>query len=358
MATSLYPAFTGPQQPIDPNEALQSLLAGQYQPPAPQTTQLYGGTDGSTGPSVPSGSTRNNAVAQVLRSKYGLGADVGDISQNDLQSLDEFMRSGALSDKISAEGVPAQVKGDYGMKEAALKDTGETTREKMKGESAANVAGIQNVGKVEAVQAKGGTGFAQTGGDTTSGPDAIAFWAQQDPGTWSKLPAQMRQAVAMKRAESGGDVNILTTQTRQMSEMANDLLPQIDSLKNQAQNLQSQGLFNLASSPLRQWLVGHGAGTMMGVGPNEAAQAGEFQTKLGFFQDAVKRAITNARGSGNNAAVERYNRLMNASGDLPTFMGEMDGTRDMLTPFATHTNSAVSSGTAADPYANPNYTPR
>jgi hypothetical protein len=363
MATSLYPAFTGPQQPnpnaVDPTEGLQALMAGQYQPPAPQTTDLYGGgPGGSGGPSVPSGSMRNSAIAGVLRNKYGLGADVGDISQEDLQSLDTFMRSGALSDKVTAESVAPTIAGQYKMQEAQLKDTGETGREKMKGESAANVANIQNAGKVEQAQAKAGATQFGTG-DT--GPDAVNYWAQaamKDSNLLTKLPTAMKQAVAMKMAESGGNVQTMSNQTRQMSESANDLLPMIDKVQNSARSLQSQGLFDVVNSPVRQFLVNHGASSMLGYGGNAQAETGQFQTDLGLLQSGVARAHAGARGAGNSAIAARFEKMMNAGGDLPTFLSEMNGVRDVLSIYAQHTNPNAMSGGASDPYSDPNYTPR
>jgi hypothetical protein len=334
----------------DPTDALQKMLAGQYTPPAPQTQP--GG--------FPSSAMRNPAITGALSQKYGLGPDTGATSQTDLESLDQFMRSGALSDKIAASVAPEQVKGQYGMAEAGLKEQAATEREGMKGASAANVAGIQNIGKIAPAQIKAGTEFGATGGSTTQGPDAVQYWASQamrDSNVLTKLPASMKQAVAMQMAQSGGDVNTMTNQTRQMSEAANDLLPLIDNVQNKARALQSQGLFDVVRSPVRQFLVSHGMGTLLGHGENAAAETGQFQTDLGLLQSGVARAHAGARGAGNTGMIERFEKLMNASGDLPTFLGELNGVKDLLSVYAKHTNPSGAGG-ASDPYADPNYQPR
>ena len=117
-------------------------------------------------------------------------------------------------------------------------------------------------------------------------------------------------------------------------------------------------MFDIVQSPFRQFLVNHGASSMLGYGGNAQAESGQFQTDLGLLQSGVARAHAGARGAGNSAIAARFEKMMNAGGDLPTFLSEMNGVKDVLGIYAQHTNPNANAGGASDPYADPNYTPR
>jgi len=222
---------------------------------------------------------------------------------------------------------------------------GNLALQQMKGQAAEDVARIAHP------FSEGGGGG---GGNTV---EYLATQALRDPTTLTKISDKdLRNAVMSQMASSGGDINTLTNQTRQMSETANDLLPLIDQVRQQAQMLHDKGLFDLAVSPVRGFLVKHGAGSLLGYGPEAAQEVGNFQTMLGLLQSGVARAHAGARGAGNIGMAQRFEQLMGAQGDLPTFLGQLNGVQTLLQKYGAHT--APSSGAQpdqTDPYANPDW---
>lgn len=326
----------GPVPQDDPMDALSTLLSG--------------GTafDPNSVPYRSTGGNRNNAIAGAMRGKYGLGADTGDISQSDLEALDSFVRGGQVSDKIATEVAPERVKGEYGLASDRLR--GDTARdvENIRGGYGVEEQAMHNRGLIGAAQGRGGQAVDE------GSVNYLAEQATRDASLLTKIPMAMRPAVLQRMSEGGADVNTMTNQTRQMSETANDLLPMIHNIETQAQDLQKSGNFDLVSSPLRQFFVKHGMGTLLGYGDDAAGKSGQFQTDLGLLQSGVARAHAGARGAGNSEMAARFEQLMNAGGDLPTFLGQLKGVRDLLTIYGQHTNPSI----GGDPYANPNYQPR
>ena len=222
---------------------------------------------------------------------------------------------------------------------------GNLALEAMKGQTAENVARIAHPFSGDA-----------SGGGAANTVEYLATQALRDPTTLTKISDKdLRNAVLGQIASSGGDLNTLTNQTRQMSETANDLLPMIEQVRQQAQALHDKGLFDLAVSPVRGFLVKHGAGSLLGYGPDAAEQVGNFQTMLGLLQSGVARAHAGARGAGNTGMAERFEQLMNAKGDLPTFLGQLDGVQTLLTKYASHTAPSGGGAAQPDPYANPDW---
>lgn len=246
--------------------------------------------------------------------------------------MDVQQRGEEQKNKIAIARAPAEATAE-----------GNLAIEKLKAQSAENVARIKTENP-----------WGAEGGSNTV--DYLAQQALRDPSVITQISdPKLRVAVQSHLAQSGGDLNKLTNQTRQMSEAANDLLPMINNITSQAQQLQKEGLFDIPQSAIRSFLVQHGAGTLMGYGADAAEKAGRFQTDLGLLQSGVARAHAGARGAGNSDMAARFERLMNASGDLPTFLGELQGVRDLLSIYAAHTGPA---GVGADPYANPDYQPK
>lgn len=340
----------------DPYSALQALLTGagseREVPSTPATPAVATGASAAAYPSAGSGlGSRNSAVAGAIRKQYGLGPDDGSISQSDLESLDSFVRSGNVNEALgkTMPVIDAKAAADATLERAKAVDALnlENTKgkyalegEAMKGQTARDVAKLK----------EGAFG----GGDAASNP-IIDFWAEQaknDSSLLAKLPAAAKDAVAARMAQMGGTVETMTNQTRQMSEAANDLLPMIDSIQQRAAALQGKGAFDLVGSPIRQFLVRHGASSLE---PGVADEAGRFETDLGLLQSGVARAHAGARGAGNTEMAARFEKLMNAQGDLPTFLSQLNGVRDLLSIYARHTNPNIA---ASDPYSNPDYQPR
>jgi hypothetical protein len=320
----------------DPLDALSTFLSGTS--PYPELPTSGAGN-------------RNQALAAGIAAKYKIPslAD-GSVSQADLEALDRFMTGDAIREKVA----PVQVQGEYGLKNRQLANQGALDTENLKGGYGLQEQQLKNQG-LEAVA--GAKQKAAAAGPDQSTIDYLAAQSGRDAATLTKIPMAMRQAVLAKMAQNGVDVNTMTNQTRQMSETANDLLPMIDNIQRQASDLKASGNFDLLHSPLRQFLVKHGAGSLLGYGDDAAKKVGQFQTDMGLLQSGVARAHAGARGAGNSEIAARFEQLMNAGGDLPTFLGELQGVRDLLTTYAQHTNPNIGAA-ADDPYANPDYQPR
>lgn len=196
---------------------------------------------------------------------------------------------------------------------------------------------------------------AQMGGAGGAGNPVVANLAdayKKDPTILAQVPAHLKDAV-VALAASGGPLNgKLTNQTKQMSESANDLLPMIDNVQGQAKELEKLGLFQPGVGTVRNFLASHGMGSMMGMGPDVAEKIGRFNSDLGLLQSGVARAHAGARGAGNSGIAERFEKLMASQGDVPTFLGGLNGVRDLLKVYAAHTNGAPAT---ADPYSDPNW---
>lgn len=319
--------------PSDPLDALHTLLTdgAQFQPT----------------PNFSDGTSRNEALAEALGRRYGVDSSA---PQVDLESLDKFFRGADVNDALAKTLPIEQAKSQALATQEGLKARSALDVENLKGQY-----GLQEQGMRDAAltAAKGAPSL------DPSTIDYLAMQSGRDASTLTKLPMNLRAPILERMAEQGTDINSLTNQTRQMSETANDLLPMIDDIQKQADSLQQKGQFGLIESPIRQFFVQHGAGTLMGYGPDAASNMGKFQTALGLLQSGIARAHAGARGAGNTQMAERFEKLANASGDLPTFLGELQGVRELLSRYAEHTNPGITaSGSGSDPYANPHYQPQ
>lgn len=315
-------------QSADPLDALHTLLTdgAEYKPT----------------PNFSDGTSRNEALSEALGRRYGVDSSA---PQVDLESLDKFFRGADVQDAL-AKTLPIE----------QAKDQALASQEGLRARSALDIANTNGHYRLQEQAMKDAAAGAKAAPSLDPATiDYLATQSGRDASTLTKIPTNLRGPVLQRMADQGIDVNQLTNQTRQMSEAANDLLPMIDDIQNQAVNLQQKGQFGLIDSPLRQFFVNHGAGTLMGYGADAASNMGKFQTTLGLLQSGIARAHAGARGAGNTQMAERFEKLANASGDLPTFLGELQGVRDLLSRYAEHTNPGV---TANDPYANPDYQPK
>lgn len=355
-----------PRQLTDDGSSADGSDYGTTRPAAPSPldalhTLLSGGAAAEQVKPIPfTPSRRNSAITGAIAKRYGL-TDNGSMSQDDLEALDQFVRGGNVAEKLGADIPEIREKSAGEMAVQGARGQNALDVENLRGQYGLQGDVLKNQGATDVARIKEGP-FAS--GDAGGGSNSIIDnWARQamsDSSLLAKLPASAKEAVAARMGQMGGDIATPTNQTKQMSEAANDLLPMIDAVQQRAQALQSKGAFDLVGSPLRQFLVKHGAGSVLGymnADPSLADEAGRFETDLGLLQSGVARAHAGARGAGNTGMAERFEKLMGAQGDLPTFLGQLQGVRDLLNIYARHTNPGIGT-TGADPYADPNYQPR
>lgn len=202
--------------------------------------------------------------------------------------------------------------------------------------------------------------FGGAGGDAGGGGDIIDRMADDlRAGKIQRtdVPTHMQDAVVARAAAGGGFHSPLTNQTKQMGEAATDLLPIIDQVQGRAKELQQLGLFEPGIGTVRNFLATHGMGSLLGMGPDVAEKIGRFNTDLGLLQSGVARAHAGARGAGNSGMAERFEKLMASQGDIPTFLGSLNGVRDLLTQYASHVGGGAAPA-GGDPYSDPNYQPK
>lgn len=304
----------------DPTQALQDLLSGS------SPTYDINNPGGN-------GGNRNSAIAGAIRTKYGLGPDRGDISQSDLEALDSFVRGNDTADKLApikeqaknaaaAEAQKAKdaldlenVKGQYGLQGDA-----------MKAQALRDVAAMKE-------GPFGGGGGSSVGGTNPT----VDYWANQvmnSPKGYTVLSSikdkNMLQAVQERIAQMGGNVKNLTNQTMQMGESASAILDQMPNVLNLGEKLNQAGLFHPVVGSVRTWLANNGAASLAGVDPQTASDIGDFNTQMGLLQSGMARAHAGARGAGNSAIAARFEQLLNAKGDYPTFLGAMRGAASFL----------------------------
>lgn len=313
-------------------DALHSLLTNgaQYTPP----------------PAVDGGS-RNAAITGALSAKYGLGPDKGAISQQDLEALDTFMRGADVRDAISKAVAPIDAKGQYDLADEGMKDQSAQTVEGMRGQSAQNVAEINNEGKIGAVEAKGGG----TPGADPATIDGLAKSAALDfHGTMGSVPNALKPAVLQRLYQIDSNPQSPTNQTKQMSEAANDILDVMDrnNFAGQATDLNNKGLFAPGLGWLRRTASQHGMASLMGVDDATAGQIGQFESTHDLLMSALARAHAGARGAGNNGMADRFEKIMNDQGDIPTFLGDLQGIRGLLEQYASHVNPNRGFSSAGD----------
>lgn len=157
---------------------------------------------------------------------------------------------------------------------------------------------------------------------------------EEDLGTG--IEGKIQEAIARGAAKSD-----LTASSRQMSEQANDVLPGIDRVSKLGQELHDLGIFTPGIGSLRQAFANHGAGSLMGMGPDVAGKIGNFNSEMGLLISAIQRAHAGARGAGNEAMAKRFEELLNAQGDIPTFLGALGGAKNWMQQYASHTNPDV-----------------
>lgn len=173
-------------------------------------------------------------------------------------------------------------------------------------------------------------------------PEQVDFYAQQIKHDASKmnliqgLEKPVKDRILRRITELGGDVNKISESSRTMAEMAKEILPHIDTIKTEAEQLNKLGLLGPIGSRWREFLAGKiGAGELTGGNPANAALIGKFKTDVGLLKTAVARAHGGARGGGSPMMLQHMNSLFGAEkADLSTLSGELAGFKDWMTGYA------------------------
>lgn len=178
-------------------------------------------------------------------------------------------------------------------------------------------------------------------------PDQINFYAQQvkeDASKWNLVPPAARDAVGRRIASLGGDINKISEQSRSMAEMAKEILPHIDTIQAEANQLNQLGLLGPIGSRWRDFLAGKiGAGELAGGNAQSAELIGKFKTDAGLLKTAVARAHGGARGGGSPYMLQHMSDLFGADkADLSTLTGELSGFKDWMTGYSQMVPGGVS----------------
>lgn len=152
-----------------------------------------------------------------------------------------------------------------------------------------------------------------------------------------------------------------TAATRTMGEGARMLQPHIDDLKDQASQLDKDGMFGPVMSRIRH--LAETAGTIDGLNDAIASdpelgkdrRIGRFATSLGLLATGAGRVHGGARGGGSPQMLAHFKAMLNDSASLDMFMGRLDAVDDYMAGYA-----AGPSGTAngAGRPAAPSTTPK
>lgn len=214
---------------------------------------------------------------------------------------------------------------------------------------AQNVADANSARKIHEVQAPIEAKFGGAGGSDMI--DHLAEKFKADP-TYP-IPADLKDAVVVRAAQSGGLNDKITNQTRQMSEGSRDILAALPEAMQLAKELHDKGLFQPVIGSARTMLAGHGLGSLMGVDDLTTNHIARFNTLIEAVKSGFARAHAGARGAGNSGMAERFDKLVPVQGDYQSFLGGLQGMGDMLQHYATHTDPSAQN--TADPYSNPNW---
>lgn len=311
----------------DPTTLLHNLLTGGV-PPTPRM--------------------RNQAMSAGIAHKYGVDnlAD-GSVSQSDLEDLDNFMQQGDIARSTAAP----KVQGQYALAGDTLKNKGAMDVENARAASALALENAKAASAEKISHIAHDNPFGEGGGGGSNEVDQWAQAAANSPNGYAVLSSikdkNLLNAVQARLAETGRMPQKLSNQTQQMGEAASALLDQMPGVLTLGEKLNQAGLFHPVVGTVRQFLANHGAASVAGVDPQTASDIGDFNTQMGLLQSGVARAHAGARGAGNSEIAKRFEQLMNANGDYPTFLGSMRG----MTSFLSRYQSALHNGANPD---NPN----
>lgn len=194
----------------------------------------------------------------------------------------------------------------------------------------------------------------QNAKDNAWSPDQIDFYAnavKRDASQWNLVPSDVKDRVARRIADIGGDITKISESSRQMSEMAKEVLPHISTIQQEADALNKLGLLGPIGSRWRDFLAGKvGAGELAGGNKQAAELIGKFKVDTGLLKTAVARAHGGARGGGSPMMLQHMNDMFGAEkADLSTLTGELNGFKDWMQGYA----AMAPGGNAPAPTAPP-----
>jgi hypothetical protein len=189
--------------------------------------------------------------------------------------------------------------------------------------------------------AGGGVGLATPQGGGAN-PD-VKYWAdqiQKDP-SFATSPlisgagnAGLRTAIAHELVSRGQSLDKMTAQTRQMGETAKAILPHINTIEQEAKDLEARGLMGPIGSRWREFVGGTLKAGELTTNAADAKLMGQFQANLGLLRSAVARAHGGARGGGSPTMIEHMKTIIQGGGDVPTFLGSTAAVRDWMQTYA------------------------
>jgi hypothetical protein len=164
-----------------------------------------------------------------------------------------------------------------------------------------------------------------------------------------------KDRVMTELTNKGYDVNKISEATRQMAETAQDILPMMDSIADDAKKFSDLGMMGPIQGRWQDFLTGKiGVTELAGDDPAKQAIAGKFRTEVDLLQKAVLRAHAGARGAGSPEGLDRMEQMLNISHmDLPTFLSSMSGFQGWMQQYAKHLPSWGARGQEPDPNVPP-----
>lgn len=183
--------------------------------------------------------------------------------------------------------------------------------------------------------------------------DQIDFYARQVKDDAAKmnlvsgLDKTVRSRIERRIADLGGNVNKLSQASRTMREMATEVLPHIDRIQAEADELNKLGLLGPIASRYREFIAGKiGAGEFAGGNAETAKLIGKFRVDAGLLTTAVMKAHIGARGS--SGLLDHFSDLLGAEkADISTFTGELSGFKDWMKGYSQMGGDATTKSAAA-----------
>ena len=84
----------------------------------------------------------------------------------------------------------------------------------------------------------------------------------------------------------------------------------------------------------RDFISGTLKANELATDPQTARLIGQFQTDVGLLRTATARAHGGARGGGSPQMLEHMKEIISATGDLPTFLGNLDALNGWMQDYA------------------------
>jgi hypothetical protein len=176
-------------------------------------------------------------------------------------------------------------------------------------------------------------------------PQAPPVQLVQSGDSWLRVDKRTGTATPLT-ASGGGPVPLATTSsTRTMGEGAKMLLPHIDALSKEAEELDKAGLFGPAMSRIRQ-IAEHVGSIDDFFGAVESdpqltqldPKVGHFATSLGLLATGAGRVHGGARGGGSPQMFQHFKAMLSDTGTVGLFKGRLSAVNDYMGGYAAGPN--------------------